>query len=102
MAQQGRTGLANAGSSWMAIVSVQQGTVTARLYNPQSFNGSRADTRTGRLDLRLDGSALDGLSAPHLALVITTALRDRLLELYPRPEAPAPPDGGHGGEQVEG
>lgn len=71
-------------------------TVRARVYNPQSVNGSRADTRTGILDLRLRAEDLDGLSAPELALTIVTALEERLAELYLRPQAPAPQRGPRG------
>lgn len=76
--------------------------VRARVYNPQSRNGSRADTRTGVIDLRLRAEDLDGLDAPALALTIVTALEERLAELYLRPKAPAPLDRGHGVEQCEG
>lgn len=86
----------------MVVVSAAGPTVRARIYNPQSFNGSRADTRTGVLDLRVNPEDLDSLSAPLLALTLATALRDRLMELYDRPKAPAPLDRGHGVEQVEG
>lgn len=96
------SGLRGPGSSWICTVSFSKGTVRARIYNPQSRNGSRADTRTGVLDLRLRAEDLDGLDAPTLGLTIVTALEQRLAELYLRPKAPAPPDGGHGGEQVRG
>lgn len=86
----------------MCIVSTEDERVIARLYNPQSFNGSRADTRTGRLDLRLRPEALVGLHAPRLAALIAAALLDRLTELYGPPEAPAPLDRGHGVEHVDG
>lgn len=76
--------------------------VRARIYNPQSFNGSRADTRTGFLDLRIRARDLDGLGAPQLALTIVTALEQRLTELYQRPKAPVPLDRGNGVEHVAG
>lgn len=90
------SGLRGPGSSWICTVALSGATVRARIYNPQSRNGSRADTRTGILDLRLRAEDLDRLSAPELALTLVTALEERLAELYIRPKAPAPPGGPRG------
>jgi len=106
------SGLRGPGSSWICTVALSGKTVRARIYNPQSRNGSRADTRTGILDLRLRAEDLDRLDAPALALTIVTALEERLAEMYlrptpsaersPRPKAPPPLDRGHGVEHVAG
>lgn len=94
--------LSGPGSSWICTVTLSGSTVRARIYNPQSRNGSRSDTRTGVIDLRLRVEDLDKLHAPELALTIVTALEERLSELYLRPKAPAPLDRGRRVEHVVG
>jgi hypothetical protein len=86
----------------MAVVTQDRSGVVARLYNPQSWNGSRHDTRTGVLQLDLGDGALVGLTPPVLALRIAQAMVRALEVKYGRPEAPAPLDRGHGVEQVAG
>jgi len=80
----------------MAIVSQDGPHVLARVYNPQSWNGSRADTRTVVFELDLGDSALVGLTPPVLALTIAQAIVRALSAKYGRPEAPAPPGGPRG------
>ena len=95
-------GISAPGSSWHLIVSAAGEAVTARVYNPQSLNGSRADTRRGVLVLDLRLRDLAGLSPIDLAFALSSATCDAIVTYHLRPQAPAPPDRGHGAEQVKG
>ena len=72
--------------------------VTLRHHKPLAGR----DMLLGRMDLAIGREDLAGLSS-HLAVrLVAVSILNAIPAEDDRPKAPAPPDGGHGGEQVEG
>jgi len=95
-----RSGVVAHHACWLVSVCAEGEALSARIYNPQTGNGSGKDNRTGRVLLPVTASEVEGLHPVRLARALAQGLVDALDATYPTQAlavGPAAPEGATGG-----